>query len=56
MRNAFWTPRKERERREERPYLQVPSPMDNRPWRRPEETEREQGDEEDSPRVIIIDI
>lgn len=54
MRNAFWTPREERERREERPYLQVPSPMDNRPYHRPDR-EREP-EEDDAPRVIIIDI
>lgn len=54
MRSARWLPRDwrdERPVREERPYLEAPSPYD-----RPLEPPKAETSEEESPRVIVIEI
>jgi hypothetical protein len=52
MRIAWWRPNEENEPRFEQPYLELPSPYDHMPIEPP----REEAEEEDSPRVIIIEI
>lgn len=58
MRDVFWIPREDTSptgrRPMERPYLEAPSPF-AMPWE-PPRTERAEDDDEDSPRVIVIDI
>ena len=57
MRDSLWIPKKERTRPYERPYLKAPSPSpyEHMPYDPSWQRERE-SEEEDSPRVIIIDI
>jgi hypothetical protein len=52
MRSARWLPRERREEREERPYLEAPSPYD-RPLEPPK---AETSEPEENPRVIVIEI
>ena len=54
MRDAWWTPQPEQKpERYERPFLEAPSPYER--W--PVEPERaEQESDDDSPRVVIIDM
>ena len=56
MSRALWTPNQEESRRErtrawERPFLQMPAPMPPMPVE-----QAPVDDEEDAPRVIVIDI
>jgi len=54
MRQVFWERREERAPvTYERPYLQLPNPMQYLPERREDD---DASDDDDSPRVIIIDI
>ncbi len=54
MRSAKWLPRERLEEREQRPYLEAPSPYDYRPLQ-PPKAESQQDDEE-YPRVIEIEM
>ena len=53
MRQVFWERRQEAPREYERPYLQLPNPMQYMPERQHDDASDE---DEESPRVIIIDI
>ena len=53
MRQVFWEKGDEAPREYERPYLQLPNPMQYMPERRHDETS---DNEDEAPRVIIIDI
>lgn len=52
MRIAYWRPNDEPEPRFEHAYLELPSPYDYMPIEPP----REEAEEEDRPRVIIIEM
>ncbi len=54
MSNVLWIPKQKRTQVWERPYLQIPAPMEYMPQERPSSADIEE--EKDSPRVIIIDI
>ena len=53
MRDAWWRPQETRKEHVERPYLEAPSPSD---WMPLEPPMVESADDEETPRVIIIDI
>lgn len=58
MRSARWLPRErqeeERPYREERPYLEAPSPFDQPYY--PPKVETSDSESEEDPRVIVIEI
>ncbi|MCA9518258.1 MAG: hypothetical protein KC635_25155 [Myxococcales bacterium] len=52
MKIAYWQPKDDSHGHYEQPFLEVPSPYDYLPMEPP----REEAEEEESPRVIIIDM
>lgn len=53
MRSVRWLPMERREETDNRPFLEAPSPWDYRPEEMPKADSRE---DDESPRVIVIEI
>lgn len=56
MRSARWLPPEPEREAPQRPWLEAPSPYDYGPAAEPRSETRHQEDEEESVRVIIIDM